>query len=317
MTNLTELTPPTGTMQAETDNNPVEESVVAATPASPRSTTPGCSGSTCGTVPPPPLPVPGLRANTYVYALGRIEPRFPRISVEKEFMQATGRLETAGLTDRQAFQKALADPQNRYLVRQLCWVMSIAGLDSYILVPREPSDYDLLVESLRPGPDANALDAVIGLKGPVAPPDMCNGLLLPMVVFDQLYSFDRDSLIKALQIPNPAKAKEFTASAAEVLDMILSVTDNAGATDGHRALNYLAVRDPRIYALVAENHNRGLALTSVETRPWRLSAARKIVEVLVTFTQRQNEFVEKHFVRVDVNDEFPFLASKWAPYFDH
>lgn len=311
MTSPTENTEPTEDIQPETDPSSVGASGVAVMPASPMGTIPGCSGPTCAT------PAPANRTNTWVYALGRVEPRFPRISVEKEFMQATGRLETEGLTDRQAMQKALSDPRNRYLVRQLCWVMSIAGLDTYILLPRQPSDFDLLVESLRPGPDAHALDAVIGMKGPVAQPDMCNGLLLPIVMFDQLYSFNRESLIQALHIPNPAKANEFTATASEVLDMILSVTDNAGATDGHRALNYLAVRDPRIYALVAESHARSQALTSVETRPWRLSTARRIVEVLITFTQRQNEYVEKHFVRVDVNDEFPFLASKWAPYFEH
>ena len=42
----------------------------------------------------------------YVYAIGRIEPRFPRLSAEKEFAQATGRAETAGLTDRQALHAA-------------------------------------------------------------------------------------------------------------------------------------------------------------------------------------------------------------------
>jgi hypothetical protein len=39
---------------------------------------------TCGT-PGASMPV------SFVYALGRIEPRFPRLSVEKEFAQATGR----------------------------------------------------------------------------------------------------------------------------------------------------------------------------------------------------------------------------------
>ena len=38
----------------------------------------------------------------HVYAIGRIEARFPRLSVEKEFAQATGRAETAGQTDQQA-----------------------------------------------------------------------------------------------------------------------------------------------------------------------------------------------------------------------
>lgn len=54
------------------------------------------------------------------YALGQIEPRFLRLSVEKEYAQATGRAETAGLTDRQALQTVLSQPENRYLARQLC-----------------------------------------------------------------------------------------------------------------------------------------------------------------------------------------------------
>src|ERR1700688_1761847 len=51
---------------------------------------------------------------SYVYAIGRIDPRFPRLSVEKKFVQATGRAEAAGLTDRQAFQNVLSQRQNRY-----------------------------------------------------------------------------------------------------------------------------------------------------------------------------------------------------------
>src|SRR5579862_5384049 len=46
----------------------------------------------------------------YVYAIGRIEARFPSISVEKEFAQATGRADTKGLTDRQALQAVLSKP---------------------------------------------------------------------------------------------------------------------------------------------------------------------------------------------------------------
>ena len=115
-------------------------------------------------------------APSYVYAIGRIEARFPRPSVEKEFAQATGRAETAGLTDRQALQKVLSQRQNRYLARQLCWVMTIEGLETYILVPRDPADMDLLVEALRPTPSPMDLDCVIGVQGPIAPPEMCNGL---------------------------------------------------------------------------------------------------------------------------------------------
>ena len=69
---------------------------------------------------------------SYVYALGRIDPRFPRLSIEKEFAQATGRAETVNLTDRQALRQVLE--QNRYLVKQLCWVMTIGGLETLSLI---------------------------------------------------------------------------------------------------------------------------------------------------------------------------------------
>jgi hypothetical protein len=46
--------------------------------------------------------------NSYVYAIGRIQPRFPSPSVEKEFVQAIGRTETKGLTDREASYSVLS-----------------------------------------------------------------------------------------------------------------------------------------------------------------------------------------------------------------
>ena len=123
---------------------------------------------------------------SYVYALGRVEPRFPSLAAEKEFAQVTGRAETAGLSDRQALQSVLADRQNRYLVRQLCWVLTIEGLETYILVPRDPADFDMLVEAVRPTPRPADVDIVIGVRGPIAPPEVCNGLMVPIVVFDQI-----------------------------------------------------------------------------------------------------------------------------------
>jgi len=90
------------------------------------------------------------------------------------------------LTDRQALHEVLSQQQNRYLVRQLCWVQTIEGLDAYILHPRDPGDYYLLVEALRPNPRATDVDVVIGVRGPIASPEMCNGLTVPIVVFDQI-----------------------------------------------------------------------------------------------------------------------------------
>ena len=89
---------------------------------------------------------------SYVYAIGRVEARFPNLAAEKEFAQATGRTDTAGKTDQQTFHAVLSERQNRYLVRQLCWVLTIQGLETYLLPPRDPADIDLLVEAIRPAP---------------------------------------------------------------------------------------------------------------------------------------------------------------------
>src|SRR5215469_8924773 len=235
-------------------------------------------------------------APRYVYAIGRIEPRFPGPSVEKEFAQATGRAETAGLTDRQAVQKVLSQRQNRYLARQLCWVMTIEGLETYILLPRDPGDLDLLVEALRPAPSPMDLDCVIGVRGPIAPPEACNGLMVPVVIFDQIYSFDRDALIKAIPKPEKTSAKEFAAVGEEVFDRIMQIADNAGATDEHRALNYLAVRYQAIYANAADAFARNSALTDVDVLPSPLSGTRKVADVIFSYTNRNTDVVEKFFV---------------------
>lgn len=252
----------------------------------------------------------------YVYALGRIEVRFPKLSVEKEFAQAAGRTETAGQTDQQAFHNVLSRRENAYLARQLCWVLTVQGLETYLLQPRDAADYDRLIEAVRPQPNPNDVDAVIGVRGDIAPPDMCNGLMIPMVVFDQIYSFDRASLIKAIPKPDKIKEEKFTAAAEEVFDRIRHLTDNAGATDEHRALNYLAMRYPGIYATTADQHGRDCSLTSVDVRGSALSSTRRIVEVIFAYTNRNTDFTEKMFVRVDVTEEFPFLVTKMSPYYD-
>ena len=258
----------------------------------------------------------GVMTPSYVYAVGCIEPRCPQLAVEKELAQATGRAETIRLTDKQALHRVLSQPQNRYLVRQLCWVLTIEGLETYILYPRDPVDLVQLIEAVRPTPSPLDVDVVIGIRGPIASPEVCNGLMVPIVVFDQLYAFDRETLMKAIPRPEKMSAKQFETAAAELFERILQMADNAGATDEQRALNYLAVRYPAIYALASERYAQNNSLTSVEVRPSLLTGFRKIVEVIFAYTNRNTDVVEKFFVRVDVTEEFPFLNNKLSPYFD-
>jgi PatG Domain len=264
-----------------------------------------CGGGSSNATPP-----------SYVYALGKVEWRFPKQSVEKEFAQATGRTETAGQTDREAMHTVLTQRQNRYLVRQLCWVLTIEGLETYILVPRDPADLDLLVEAVRPAPSPFDIDIIIGMRGSIAPPELCNGLMLPIVMFDQIYSFDRSALIQNIPRPETIPAKQFTQTCEELFERIMQMADNAGTTDEHRALNYCAVRYPVIYAKAAEAYGQSCSLTGMEVRPSSLSSTRKIVDVIFCYTNRNTDFTEKFFVRVDVSEEFPFLVTKLSPYYD-
>lgn len=275
----------------------------------------GCA--TCGRPSEAPAPTaPAGAAAAYVYAIGRIEARFPSLGAEKEFAQATGRTSTDGKTDRQTFHAVLSKRENRYLLRQLCWVLSIQGMDTYLLMPRDPSDLDLLVESIRPLPDPGDIDVVIGMRGPIAPPTMCNGLMVPMLAFDQIYSFDRAALVKAIPRPEKMTAAHFGSAAEELFSRIMQMTDNAGATDDHRALNYLSMRYPGIYTKAAEQFSMNCSLTGVGVHPAPLNGFRRLVDVVFAYTNRNTDFTEKFGVRVDVTDEFPFLVSKMSPYFE-
>jgi hypothetical protein len=258
----------------------------------------------------------GGPAYPYVYALGRVALRFPSLALEKELAQVTGRAETAGFTDRQALHAVLSQRSNRYLARQLCYVLTIEGLETYILRPRDPTDFELMVEAVRPAPRPTDVDVVIGVRGPIAPPELCNGLMIPIVVMDQLYSFDIDALIQSIPRPEQMTDEQFGPTAEELFIRIMQMADNAGATDEHRALNYLAVRYPAIYATAAERHTQNASLTAVEVRPSRLSGTRKIVDVIFSYTHRQTDVTEKYFVRVDVTEEFPFLVTRLSPYYD-
>jgi PatG C-terminal len=255
-------------------------------------------------------------ANSYVFAIGQIDFQYPSESVEKEIAQMAHRAKTAGLTDRQVVQNVLSQRDNRYLVRMLCWVLKIEGFATYILMPRVSEDWEQLVAALRDSPSPMDLDAVIGVQGPVAPPNLCNGLTVPVVFFDKVYSFDRKSLISELRPPEKMPAKEFAAAAEELFDRIMRMADNKGATNRDRALNWLAVRCPTIYSKTAEAFARNFWLSAVAVRPSPLSlSGRNIVDVIITYVNRDTNVAEKSIVRVDMTDEFPFQVSALSPYY--
>jgi len=276
----------------------------------------GKQGCSCGSE------AVGATRPSYVYAIGKVVHRFPNRSIELELAQATSRRpeeELRGRTREEVIHNALTDPGNRYIARQICYVLTIEGLETYMLVPTDPLDIERLAEALRPVPTRGGLmdiDVVIGRRGIIAPPEMCNGLMVPIVMVDQIYSFDRDALMKAIPRKKGASEDQFDKTASAVFDHIMQIADNAGATDEHRALNYLAVRYDEIYHRTQLMQDNNYSYSAVDVRLSRLSGTRKIVDVIFTYENRVNRSTQQWFVRVDVSEEFPFLVSPMQQYFE-
>jgi hypothetical protein len=252
----------------------------------------------------------------YVYAVGTIEARFPTIGVEKEFAQATGRAATADLTDRKSLHAVLTAQPTRYLARQLCYVLSIQGLDTYILRSLDLADLQLLVDTLGSTTSETDLHVVVGLRGPLAPPGYCNGPSLPIVTVSQIFSIDAASFARSVPRPDVMEEGAFRSALQEVLAPVMQTSDNVGARDEHRAINYLTARYPALYAKVAEAHAAGSPLAAVEVSPSRLTGSRRIVRIVYSCVSRTTGVTEKFFARVDVTEQFPFLVTGLSPYFD-
>jgi hypothetical protein len=256
---------------------------------------------------------------TYVYAIGKVVHRFPTRSLELELAQAMGRKpeeEMKGRVQQEVIHQVLTDPANRYIARQICYVLNIEKLETYILVPTDPLDVDRLAQALRPAADPIDIDVIIGRRGPIAPPEMCNGLVVPIVWVDQIYSFDRDSLMKAIPKRKGADENQFKKTSDALFNHIIQIADNAGATDEHRALNYLSVRYDEIYHTTQSMQDENYSFTAVDVRHSRLSSTRKIVDVVLSYENRANRATQQWFVRVDVTEEFPFLVSPMQQYFE-
>ncbi len=247
---------------------------------------------------------------SWVYALGRVDVRLPDLDVEKELAHSIGRADTARLTDRQALYEVLSRTENGYLRREVCYVLTVQEVDTYLLRPADPADYDRLVEALRPAPHPADVDVIIGRRGTASPGDPCAGLMLPTVQVSQIYTFDRPELIAELRRPENVGEEQFESAAAEMLDRILELADNSGMGPASRAVNFLAVRYAEIYTLAVDRYAADQALTAIDVRPAPSRGGRTIVHVVFSYTDRRTDVTEKYAVDVDVTGQFPFLHHR-------
>ncbi|MEU3602544.1 hypothetical protein ABZ714_28100 [Streptomyces sp. NPDC006798] len=249
--------------------------------------------------------------DSYVFAVGRIACRFPDPGVEKEFTQVVGGSKTRGKTDDQVLREVVGRPENRYLARQLQFVLIIQGVETYTVVPRFPEDYEKLIDALRPQPSPLDLDVVIGVRVPSG--GSCGGLALPVVEFYQLYSFSRPVLFDAIEKPDGMSAKRFRATADAVLTKILQITENAGATAPDRAANYVACRYEAVYLKTFEAFAADYALTSIEVGPAAVGGDQGVMNFVVSYTGRKTDITERYAVQVATRHMNPYLLTHLGP----
>jgi hypothetical protein len=240
----------------------------------------------------------------YVYAIGRIAPRFDRLDVEKEFLQIAGRDKPVDPTDPQILGPLLAEPRFRYLVREISWVLTVAGVKTYLLRPHALTDLDLLAGAFPASSEGVDTDLVIGTHPhPMATP-------LPIIEFHHIYSFGLEPFIRS--IPGVSDSPNVRRTAQELFLALSQL--HRGTTDEGRALNYLAVRYPVIYTKTIELQARNLTILSLQVAPVATPGGRRIMSVVIGFGNGASNMVERWAAKVDVTGEFPFLVSEMSPY---
>jgi hypothetical protein len=247
----------------------------------------------------------------YVYSIGKISARFPSVDIEKELYQAVRTTETEKLTDRQVLHQVLSQAENAYLAREMCWVFSVNGVETFIVIPRSGLELNELVAALGTGSSDGATCVILGQRTGPLPGSACAGLTLPGVIASKIYSFNIDELVKSL----PLEQTQVDAG-KELLGRITHLIDNVGDSDEHRAVNYLALRYPAMYSLVVESFGRDFSLQGLGVRRVSTRSTRNLIDVQLNFVSRKTDVRESYAMRVDVSGMFPFLVSPAHPVFD-
>jgi hypothetical protein len=255
-------------------------------------------------------------ADQFVYGLGKIEMRFPTLGVEREFQQRELHLrEPASKSLSRGERIARVLEANHHLATGVCYLLTMSGIPAYVLAPVGLQVREDLVRAVAEAGQPDRWCVAIGRRGPMANPSTCGGVLAPLLACARIYSFSladwRESLHAAVGGALKASKIEpatFDRIADELFQHLAGSTENLGATDAHRALNYLLVQHPGVFLAAAERADRQ-TLDRIDTREIQGMSARKIVAAIFTFLDRNTGVPERLFCRVDVTEEWPFVTE--------
>jgi hypothetical protein len=265
----------------------------------------------------------------HVYAIGRLEVRFPSLGIEREYQQRERALHDLPQQPRNARILAVLE-KNPHLALRVGYVFLIGGNPVFALSPSSGALKDTFFKALAQSHEMDHSCVVIGRVGAFTNPATYGGLLLSLVSVDQLYTFSASEWAEGLaKVAQPAlksrkvETAHFRAVSQGIFREVTTMPENMGVSDGHRALNYLLVQHPGMFLAAAERP--GHVLDRMETRVIQAVGGRRQVAVILNFLDRATGVPERLYCTVDVTEEWPFVVSTegtlpplgFAPFLDN
>ena len=254
---------------------------------------------------------------SYIYALGTVQTQFPSLSVEKEFYQAVGDADVDKAPNDALYFKYLSQGRNRYIAREMCWTFQIFNTDSYVVKPRSERELTHLISALAPRPHFT-FDVIVGQLGPLAPAEMCNGLQLPILLCDEMYTFTYNEVVETVKDALPRGAT--TDQIVEMLKMAFPLFANGGQTDAQRAVNFLITRYMAVYTtawmmMFTEQDGQKYSFVGVNTQPSVVQGTDRVIDVIFTFRGEKNYDMVRWYTSVAVQGEFPYILTNMSRYY--
>jgi hypothetical protein len=251
----------------------------------------------------------------YFYGVGIITADFPSLNVEKEFYQAAPANAPNPPTQRILFD-ILSKSENLYLAREMCWKFVInGGVTSFLIKPKSEIELYSMISAIEPGSSIK-LTAIIGEKGPISTPEMCNGLELPIIICEKVFSYSINSILD-----NIVNDKISYQQAQYIFSRMIPLVDNTGDTDAFRAINFLSLNYYEIYRNIytAEELNNDpdvvVYFTGVQSHPSLVQGDSKLIDIIYSYSKSSEQI--KYVCRVDISGMYPFLVNPIVPYISY
>ncbi|CAN7634887.1 hypothetical protein LJR230_004681 [Trinickia sp. LjRoot230] len=257
--------------------------------------------------------VSSVPVEQFVYAIGRLDVRFPSLGIEREYQQRERALTDLQEPSRTARIRAVLE-KNPHLALRMGYLFVVDGTAVYALSPAGGHLKESLFAALTHADDKDHYCTLIGRTGGFAAAPAYGGLLLTSVTADQLYDFSLDEwgqrlagIAQAALKSRKIEATHFDTVAKTLFRELCATPDNLGSADGHRALNYLLVQHPGLFLAAAERRDH--VLDHVETRMAPTAGGRRHVVLVLTFLDRTTGVPERLYCTVDVTEEWPFVVG--------